>query len=207
VNLQILIPVKSLLEGKSRLAPVLDSDGRAALCERFLRRTLALGTAVASTTVVTPDSRAAAIARSAGAQALLEPVSLGLNAALDWARTQTGDAANLLVMPTDLPLLSLAGLQSLCPDHGGIAIVTDRCGLGTNLLFLPKMAVREFRFAFGDDSAAAHRREAARMGIPAETIEFAEAAFDIDSPDDYRDFLACKAVFAPQQLTPTSPID
>ena len=42
MGLRILIPVKPLGEGKSRLAPALDAAGRRALCERFLRRTLEL---------------------------------------------------------------------------------------------------------------------------------------------------------------------
>ena len=190
MNFQILIPSKPLTDGKSRLAPMLSGACRAALCERFLRRTLALGTATAPTTVVTADPRVAAIAGSAGAQALLEPVDCGLNGALDWARGQAGDVDCLLVMPTDLPWLSLAGLRSLCTSRRQIAIVTDRRGKGTNLLFLPPEAIRGFRFAFGQDSAAAHRTEAARLGMPSETIRFAEAEFDIDLPEDYAEYLS-----------------
>jgi len=194
MNFQILIPAKPLTQGKSRLAPMLSGACRAALCERFLRRTLALGTATAPTTVVTADPRVVAIARGAGAHALLEPVDCGLNGALDWARGQAGDVDCLLVMPTDLPWLSFAGLRSLCTSRRQIAIVTDRRGKGTNLLFLPPEAMRGFRFAFGQDSAAAHRAEAARLGMSAETIPFAEAEFDIDLPEDYAEYLSHRAL-------------
>jgi 2-phospho-L-lactate guanylyltransferase len=195
MNFQILIPAKPLTKGKSRLAPVLSGARRAVICERFLRRTLALGTATAPTTVVTADPRVAAIAGSAGAQALLEPVDCGLNGALDWARGQAGNNIDcLLVMPTDLPWLSLAGLRSLCTSRRQIAIIADRRGKGTNLLFLPREAIRDFRFAFGQDSAAAHRAEAARLGMPTETIRFAEAEFDIDLPEDYAEYLSRRAL-------------
>lgn len=194
MNFQILIPAKALTKGKSRLAPILNGACRAALCEHLLRRILVLGTATAPTTVVTPDPRVVAIARSAGAQALLEPVDCGLNGALDWARSQAGDADCLLVMPTDLPYLSLAGLQILCMNRRSIAIVPDRRGKGTNLLFLPREAIRDFRFAFGQDSAVAHQAEAARLGMSAETIPFAEAAFDIDLPEDYSEYLSHRAL-------------
>lgn len=194
MNFQILIPAKPLTKGKSRLAPILNGAYRAALCEHLLRRILVLGTATAPTTVVTADPRVVAIAKSAGAHALLEPVDCGLNGALDWARRQGGDVDGLLVMPTDLPCLSLAGLQSLCMNQRRIAIVTDRRGKGTNLLFLPREAIRGFRFAFGQDSAVAHQAEAARLGMSAETIPFAEAAFDIDLPEDYTEYLSHQAL-------------
>jgi len=97
-------------------------------------------------------------------------------------------------MPTDLPWLSVAGLQSLCTSRRQIAIVTDRRGKGTNLLFLPREAIRGFRFAFGQDSAAAHRAEAARLEMPAETIRFAEAEFDVDLPEDYAEYLSRRAL-------------
>jgi len=194
MNFQILIPAKPLTEGKSRLAPLLNGAYRAALCEHLLRRILVLGTATAPTTVVTADPRVAAIARSAGAHALLEPANCGLNGALDWARSQGGDVDCLLVMPIDLPWLSVAGLQSLRMNPRRIAIVTDRRGNGTNLLFLPRTAIRGFRFAFGQDSAVAHQAEAARLGISAETISFAEAAFDIDLPEDYTEYVFQRAL-------------
>lgn len=194
MNFQILIPAKTLSKGKSRLAPILNGAYRAALCEHLLRRILVLGTATAPTTVVTADPRVVAIAKSAGAHALLEPVDCGLNGALDWARSQGRDVDCLLVMPTDLPCLSLAGLQSLCVNQRRIAIVTDRRGKGTNLLFLPREAIHRFRFAFGQDSAVAHRAEAARLGMSAQTIPFAEAAFDIDLPEDYPEYLSYRAL-------------
>lgn len=194
MNFQILIPAKALTQGKSRLAPILNGARRAALCEYLLRRTLVLATATAPTTVVTADPRIVAIARSAGAQALLEPVDCGLNAALAWACSQGGDVDCLLVMPTDLPYLSLAGLQILCTNRRSIAIVPDRRGKGTNLLFLPREAIRGFRFVFGQDSAVAHQAEAARLGMSAETIPFAEAAFDIDLPEDYAEYLSRRAL-------------
>ena len=194
MNFQILIPAKPLAHGKSRLASILGAEYRCALCEHLLRRTLVLGTATAPTTVVTPDPRVVAIAESAGAQALLEPVACGLNGALDWARSQGGDADCLLVMPTDLPYLSVGGLHDFCMNQRRIAIVTDRRGKGTNLLFLPREAIRGFRFAFGRDSAVAHRAEAARLGMSAETIPFAEAAFDIDLPEDYTEYLSHRAL-------------
>lgn len=182
---RILIPVKPLASGKSRLASVLDDSGRVSLCERFFRNALSLALGVAPTIVVTLDARVAGIARQAGARALLEPRDLGLNGALDYARTCLDECEPLVVLPIDLPHLSAAGLEALCCEDDAVTIATDRAQTGTNVLVLPRGAAREFRFAFGSGSAAAHRAEALRLGVPVWTRLLPQAAFDVDLPEDY----------------------
>src|ERR1043166_5515379 len=110
---RILIPVKALGEGKSRLAPVLDAAGRRRLCERFLRQTLELATTAAATLVVTRDAEAGRIAVAAGATLIDEPEGQDLNAALDLGRRAALDADALLVLPIDLPRLAGATLAQL----------------------------------------------------------------------------------------------
>jgi 2-phospho-L-lactate/phosphoenolpyruvate guanylyltransferase len=188
MDLRILIPVKPLDEGKSRLTPVLDDAARRALCERFLRRTVQLATARAPTIVITRDPAAAAMA--GGAQVVAEPAGADLNASLDAGRRAARGAEALLVLPTDLPHLTHATLARLCRNRKHIAIVPDRHDSGTNLLFLPQAAVASFRFAYGIGSLAAHRAEAARLGIDVEVIRLADAAFDVDQPADYAELSA-----------------
>jgi 2-phospho-L-lactate guanylyltransferase len=188
-RLRILIPAKPFSQGKSRLGCILNSASRAALCEELLCRTVTLAAAVAPTTVVTPDPAVAARAMRLGARALLEPRNAGLNAALDWARHACGGAGSLLVLPIDLPCVSSRTLRGFS-DREGIAIATDRRGVGTNMLLLPQPVVRQFRFAFGPFSAMAHRAEAQRLGFTADTIDLPEAACDLDLPEDYAEFQA-----------------
>jgi len=183
MDLRILIPVKPLAEGKSRLAPVLDAAARRALCERFFRRSLALATALAPTIVITRDPQVAAAAGAA--QVVAEPPGADLNGALDAGRRAALDADALLVLPIDLPHLSRETLTQLCQHRDRLAIVPDRHEDGTNLLYLPQAAIAEFRFAFGPGSFAAHQAEAARLGIPVHVLRLVDAAFDVDQPADY----------------------
>jgi len=188
MDLEILIPVKPLGEGKSRLAPVLDQSGRRALCERFLRNTLGLATSLAATLVVTRDPVVIGIATQAGARIVDEPPGADLNAALDAGRRAASPAVNLLVLPIDLPRLTATALQRFSVTRDAIAIAPDRDRGGTNLLLLPSVAVGNFRFAYGIGSLAAHRAEASRLGVALRIVDLPEAAFDVDSPADHAEF-------------------
>ena len=183
MDLRILIPVKPLTEGKTRLAPVLDAAARRALCEQFFRRTLALAAEVAPTIVITRDPQVAASAGNA--LVIAEQPGADLNSALNTGRQAALDADALLVLPIDLPHLSRETLTRLCHHRRRITIVPDRHEDGTNLLYLPKPAISGFRFAFGPGSLAAHRTEAARLGIQVNVLRLADAAFDVDQPADY----------------------
>lgn len=191
MDLRILIPVKPLGEGKSRLAPVLDALGRRALCEGFVRRSLEVATSLAPTLVVTRDPAVAAMAGKA--TVIAEPDGADLNAALDAGRKAALNADALLVLPIDLPRLQPDALRRLCATADRIALVPDRGRTGTNLLLLPRAAIATFRFAYGADSLAAHQAEAKRLGIPIEIIDEPEAAFDIDAPEDYAELQRCPA--------------
>jgi 2-phospho-L-lactate guanylyltransferase len=132
---------------------------------------------------VTRDPAAAALA--AGAKVVREPPNADLNAALDIGRQDAVEADALLVLPIDLPHLTHETLTRLCRPRKSIGIVPDHHEQGTNLLYLPKPAVATFRFAFGVNSLAAHRAEAARLGIRLDVLHLADAAFDVDQPSDY----------------------
>ena len=67
----IVIPVRSLTDGKRRLAPVLDPDERAGLVRRMFLRTLeAAIEAGPPVLVVSPDPAALNLARDRGATGL-----------------------------------------------------------------------------------------------------------------------------------------
>jgi len=191
MDLRILIPVKPLGEGKSRLAPVLDEQGRRALCDGFVRHTLEMATGLAPTLVVTRDPGVAAIAGAA--KVIAEPPGADLNAALDAGRRAVLGADALLILPIDLPRLHATTLQRLWVRANHIVLVPDRSRTGTNLLLLPRAAIPGFRFAYGTDSFAAHQAEAKRLGIPLDIVDEPEAAFDVDAPEDYAELTRCLA--------------
>lgn len=114
----IVVPVRSLTDGKRRLAPVLSPDERAALVRRLFLRTLeAAAAAGPPVLVVSPDPAALALARGHGAAGLEEPRPIGLNHALGLAAREAagGGAGALLVVSADLPDLEAADLRAMLP--------------------------------------------------------------------------------------------
>ncbi len=189
MNTRILIPVKALHLGKSRLATSLGHATRTKLCEALLRRTLDVAVRIAPVTVVTSDGDAAAISIRAGAAVMLEPASLGLNYALTWARERMESVDNLVILPIDLPHLSSAELDELCGQSGRLLIAPDRHGFGTNLLVLPRCAMHRFVFSFGANSAELHCMQARRVGVEPIIRRLPGTVFDVDEPDDYKHLL------------------
>lgn len=117
----IVVPVRSLTDGKRRLAPVLPPDERAALVRRLFLRTLeAAAAAGPPVLVVSPDPAALALARGHGAAGLEEPRPIGLNHALGLAAREAAGrgAGALLVVSADLPDLEAADLRAMLPPPG-----------------------------------------------------------------------------------------
>ena len=115
----IVIPVRSLTDGKRRLAPVLDPAARATLVRRLFLRTLdAAIEAGPRVIVVSPDRVALALARDRGATGLEEPRPVELNHALELAAGEAASrgAGAILVVSADLPDLEAADLRAMLPS-------------------------------------------------------------------------------------------
>lgn len=188
----VVIPVRALEGAKSRLGEVLDAEERRELVELLLRRTLeaALGApGVDLVAVVSPDGAALAVARSVGAQPVVQHTT-GLNPGLVEAREALrGRADRLLILPTDLPGITaddVTAMLSLADGAGSgrrpvVALAPDRHGRGTNALLLDPLDVIEP--AFGGGSRAAHAALAAAAG--AAYVELVgRLQLDVDTPDD-----------------------
>jgi len=61
-------------------------------------------------------------------------------------------------------------------------LVTDRHGLGTNLLSLPTGL--RFSFSYGEESASRHRDECLRVGLDLDIITDSPWGHDVDVPED-----------------------
>jgi 2-phospho-L-lactate/phosphoenolpyruvate guanylyltransferase len=185
----ILIPCKSLDQGKSRLSAALDVHARRALCEFFLCRTLALActlVAPARIYIVTADAHVVEIAGRYGASVLADS-SFDLNRALEEARAaiaaRHADMEGLLIMPIDLPLSTSYSLSSVVAEPGDIVIVPDESATGTNLLLLRHASARTFQFRFGPDSYDAHCRLANEAHLALRTVRDDSLSFDVDLPE------------------------
>jgi 2-phospho-L-lactate guanylyltransferase len=184
----LVLPLKSLSEGKTRLAPVLDADQRAALIDQLLMHTLAQAAhfpGLGHTMLVSACKEARARAKTYGASVLDEPVP-GLNPALQHAQltAYANGATKLLIVPCDLPLLTAEDLRCLADAASmqAIALAPDRCRQGTNGICLPTSI--PFEFAFGPSSFDRHRSGIAQLQMIVAEVARPGLAFDVDTPRD-----------------------
>lgn len=202
-----LIPVRSLMNGKSRLAGAIGDDRRADLIREMfgdvVAATVASGT-VGRVLVVSPDEAVLTLAGHLAPdvvplrQAADRP---GLIAALDQGRAFALDrgASALLILFGDLPLLAPDDVRAMVASATAVVISPDRHGEGTNALLLrfePDVVAPgdAFRFQFGQDSFRRHAAEADRLGLTVATVVTAGTSLDVDTPADLAEWSARSAV-------------
>ena len=132
MTLHILIPCKSLGDGKTRLAQALDAKARRVLCTSFLQRTLDVALALVPPPrchVIASDGDAAAIAISRGVTHCDDP-GIGLNEALRQGRERiccnAAEEFALLIFPIDLPWATATVLADLVRRTADVVIAPDR---------------------------------------------------------------------------------
>jgi 2-phospho-L-lactate guanylyltransferase len=191
----IVVPIRSLSDGKTRLSPVLDPAERSALTREMLERVVraALRTvSQAAVVVISPDPDALAeVGRIDPSIRLIfqDPERPGLNPALEQAAAavRDGGGSTVLILPADLPLISSADIDNLLRRDAPVVIAPDRHGTGTNALMVRLDAFGEpFVFQFGEGSYGKHHDEAARLGVDAMTAMSLGTSFDLDTPDDLK---------------------
>ena len=190
----IVIPVRSLTDGKRRLAPVLGPDERAGLVRRMFLRTLeAAVEAGPPVLVVSPDPAALALARDRGATGLEEPRPVELNHALELAAVEAAarGATALLVVSADLPDLGAEDLRAMLPPPPAapsapagavVRIAPDEAGIGTNALYVRPPGLLSFEY--GETSCRRHLEQARARGARVERVDRPGLKFDLDTPDD-----------------------
>ena len=183
-----VVPVRSLADGKRRLAGIMEDEERAALNERFLLHTLDLAAALPGPTIlVSPDPAVARLPAAADRVRVVDP-GRGLNAAIEAGRERARreGAERIVVLPTDLPTARREDVLVLARAASPVAVAPDRRRQGTNGLSIA--AGLDFAFRFGAGSFAAHLAEAERLGVAPDVIENPRLALDIDTPEDWRDW-------------------
>lgn len=189
---QALVPLKDLVQAKSRLAGLMNPSERRALAQAMVEDVLAVLCShpqLDRVTLVSDDPGARLLAQDYGAVFLAESTlgSSGLNqviaAAID--RLPEVAAESVLVLHGDLPLLNAADVSSalaLQSQHGGLVIGCDRRQRGSNLLAFDRSS--RPRFCFGMDSCQAHQRSAQDAGIPSRVLYRHGIALDVDEAGD-----------------------
>lgn len=189
MKLWLIIPVKPLREGKSRLTSVLAPAQRCALTHRILQRELELAQAnplIEGVVVISRDAALLGDVTMRGALPLLEETH-GLNAALESARVEVSQrgADALLVLPADLPFVTATDIEQLvhAAHQDAHVVLAPSPDGGTNALLLKLPS--HLHFAFGAYSFARHRRLARDLGLRQRIVVSPTLAFDLDWPADW----------------------
>jgi len=193
LNLITIIPAKPFTEAKTRLKAILSTAERARLSRFLLTRTIQLATTIGDVVIVSRSAAVRRAAKSAGAWALVE-TEPDLNAAIaqgiEWASRKNAGA--VLILPLDLPTLTATDLQTLVAQGttSAPALVIAPCHRqqGTNALLLrPPTLIQP---QFGKNSFSRHLVAARASDVVPQIIHMPGLAFDLDTPQDWRQFLS-----------------
>ncbi|MBM4255449.1 MAG: 2-phospho-L-lactate guanylyltransferase [Deltaproteobacteria bacterium] len=188
----VLVPVKALAQGKTRLSTLLSPEERHALSRAMLtdvvtnaRRAIGVDRVV----VVSSDPSLLELAHQLGADPVDEGSPRGLNGAVAVGTEfclQLGATA-VLVLLADLPLVMAQDVERVFQqirEKSQIVVVPCKEGDGTNALLRTPPEIVPTRF--GGPSLEAHRKVAHEYHVACQTIEIPRIAFDVDSSEDLR---------------------
>jgi 2-phospho-L-lactate guanylyltransferase len=187
-----ILPLKDLVEAKSRLSGLLRPAERRALAQAMVEDVLATLVShplISSVTLVSDDPAGALLANSYGIEHMPEEVlgCRGLNPVIARASRLLCERNEqpIVVLHGDLPCLTGPDISlalNVLEDNNGLVIGCDRHGVGTNLLAFNAFSQPEF--AFGTGSCARHRVWAEERGIPVQVLQREGIGLDIDEPED-----------------------
>ena len=196
-----LLAVKSPDNAMGRLAPVLSPEQRRTLGELLYQEMLdklLRARGFDGVVVVSSDRGVLDAARRAGASVLEESLQQGHSSSADWAaaRLQAEGARAVVTLPIDVPLAAVPEIEQLARacsrgESRSVVIVPSQDGAGTNGLGRTPPGVIKSRF--GPGSFAAHAEQARACGARLEVLRPPGLVFDLDTPDDLREFLGRSA--------------
>ena len=190
-RLFVVLPVRGVVSGKSRLGEVLTASARESFNEWLIDHTLAAVRAwrggLETCVVVSACERVLHIASASGADTLMEPAVSGLNAAASLGAQKAArlGATSVLVLPCDLPLLDASALEAFVLEGRGAdaVIAPDKRGTGTNGLLVPAEEAPDF--CFGEGSFERHFAAATARGWRVAVHRSQALGFDVDTAEDY----------------------
>lgn len=190
----IIIPGQAFDKGKTRLAPVLEARARQRFSRDCLTHVVRTARQVVPAGRIVVVSRAADVlgqARHLGVLALRES-NRGLNSAVTEASkfAVSHGAAGTVVLHADLPGITAKEVSRLVAQtarHSGVVLAADALREGSNALGMrPADAIR---YCFGPGSFAKHCSQAHLAGLRLHFVSSPGLAQDVDTPDNYRQFL------------------
>jgi 2-phospho-L-lactate guanylyltransferase len=188
VDLRILIAVRPVEEGKSRLASALPADKRIALNQRLWDHVCEISLAFLPADRIIIVTRSPALLEQGSAKGLhvVLETGFGLNNALEQGSAAAAliGSGPLLTLATDLPDLSLEDLAALesASREADVVIAPDHSGSGTNAMVMAHPGAIPFRYGAG--SLAAHISASREAGLKHVLVDRPGLALDVDTPDD-----------------------
>ena len=182
-----IVPMKPLLDSKTRLSDRLTPEERANLTIGMLRAVLEAikGASVDPVWVVGGDQRVREEAEQGGAH-WMEELGNDLNDTLSKAFDLAfGLHRGALYIPGDLPFLNSGDVQSVLDAsrrQSNITLVPARRDGGTNAILVPNNV--PFRPALGPQSFTRHLAKAAELEISVAICHSPGLGLDLDVPDD-----------------------
>lgn len=185
----VLIPLRSLREGKMRLSSRYDAEVRAKLIESMAHKVV-MAAQDLDVLVVYDSPEVEPWAKERDAMTL-RPDAPGLNRAISAGRDHLRALgyARIVIAHADLP--HAVDLR-IANEKNGITIVADRHRDGTNVMSLPTGI--DFTFAYGPGSFRSHLDISRRLGIEPLVLDDPLLAWDVDHPDDLADSDTLEAV-------------
>jgi 2-phospho-L-lactate guanylyltransferase len=183
----VVVPVRSFVRGKSRLAGALDANAHQTFVRELAER--AVDAARGHPTVVVTDApEVLAWARARELATIPDRGSLDVAAHDGRAWVAAQGCSRVVVVHADLPdITSLAGVAG---DGAASVAVIVPCHRddGTPVLAVPVAA--PFEFAYGPGSFDRHLANAGRAGLAVRIVRDPALRFDVDGPDDLAAVLA-----------------
>lgn len=178
-DLLAVVPLRSPGRGKTRLAPDLDVDARAALAGAMLADVLAALEAAGVRAVVAAGGSAAAAAASAlQAEVVVDgPAVRSLDDAIAHVRRVCAPRDGLLVVQADLPMVGPEDVRAVVEAATPVVVAPTVDGGTAALLRRPPDVVGT---AFGPGSGLAHRRLARQAGVEVSVVDRPGLAHDVD---------------------------
>lgn len=180
----VITAVNDAGHAKTRLGPDLDAGTRRSLVIAMVDDLLTTVREVwqGHVIVVSPDPVYDAIARDHDATVVRDRGE-GYNEAITLALGAVGDAEAALVLPGDLPHVSVTDVATLLSAliEPGVTVVAAEDGGTLALGLTPPRVIAP---AFGPDSAAAHEAAARAAGVRVTRRHFPDLTHDIDTLED-----------------------
>ncbi len=187
-----VLPVKAPPNAKQRLAALLAAPDREVLARALYEhviQTLCSARGLDRIAVATSDEATARDARRRGLLVFEESgqLSHSHSAGAGLRRAAALGATTVVLIPIDVPLLTVAEIEELVAPRPGLVIVPSADGTGTNALVQTPPGIIECRF--GPGSFQAHLDQARACGVPVEVLRPPGLTFDLDTPADVAELL------------------